>query len=242
MFELIAPVFLENWTAPVVVLHVIAAVSAILVGLIPMIARKGGRLHNRAGLTYFWLMMTTCVSGGILLFMHFNFFLAIITLFSGYAAFSGYRVLFRRTKPAGLIDWIGSLISLMGGLSFVGWGALSLFGIIPGLPTIFAMLGIGFGALLVSDAVQDLRAYRNPPTDKRWWFFYHMDRMLGSYIALITALGVQTISPRLPASVAWIAWVAPGVIGGFLISRWIRSYRQQFESQAKRNRPDVVMR
>lgn len=242
MFDLIAPVFLENWTAPVVVLHVIAAVSAILVGLIPMIARKGGMLHNRAGLAYFWLMMFVCASGALLLFEVFNFFLAMITLFSGYAAFTGYRVLFRKKKPAGLIDWVGTFISLAGGAAFMGWGILSLLGMIRGLPTAFALLGVGFGLFLVNDAFQDVRAYRNPPTDKRWWFFYHMDRMLGSYIALITALSVQTISPRLPVSIAWVVWIAPGVIGGFLISRWIRSYRQQFESQAKHNRPDVVTR
>lgn len=233
MLDWIAPVFQGNWATPVVILHVGSAVSAILIGLVPMFARKGGQLHNRAGLGYFWLMMTTCASGGILLIKYFNFFLTIITLLSFYTAFTGYRVMFRRHKSAGWLDWAASGINLMGGIAFVIWGGLTLFGMIEGLPVVFAVIGILFGIFLANDAVKDMRAYLNPPTGKRWWFIFHMDRMLGSYIALITAFAVQAIGPRLPADIFWITWIAPGIIGSIVTWRWTAHYRRLFDPPSK---------
>ncbi len=231
MFDWIAPVFQDSWAFYTVILHVAASVSAIVVGTIPMFARKGSKLHNRSGLFYFWAMMVTCVSGGLLLLKFFNFFLAIITLLSFYAAFSGYRVMYRKHKPAQLIDWAAAVVNLVGGISFAGWGIGSLAGLLTEMPAAFAALGIVFGYLLTQDSYKDLKSFLNPPTAKNWWLIYHLERMLGSYIALMTAFSVQTVSQYLPPNWAWTVWVAPGIIGTIVIARWIRVYKTSNNSE-----------
>ena len=44
----------------------------------------------------------------------------------------------------------------------------------------------------------------------------------------LTAFLVQNVSRHMPDNIAWVIWVAPGVIGGFLIARWIGNYRRKF--------------
>ncbi len=225
MFDWIAPVFQNSWAFYTVILHVAASVSAIIVGTIPMFARKGSKLHNRTGLFYFWAMMLTCASGGLLLLKFFNFFLALITLLSFYAAFSGYRVMYRKFEPAGIIDWLAAAIGLVGGICFAGWGVGSLIGTFTEMPAAFAILGIVFGILLTQDAYKDLVSFLNPPTAKNWWLVYHIERMLGSYIALMTAFSVQTLTQFLNPNWAWTVWAAPGIIGSIVIARWVRIYK-----------------
>jgi hypothetical protein len=55
-----------------------------------------------------------------------------------------------------------------------------------------------------------------------------MERMLGSYIALVTALMVQQVGERLPAGMAWIVWVAPAIVGTIATARWIAYDRAQY--------------
>ena len=225
MLDWIAPVFGDSWATATVLLHVTASISAILVGLIPMFAKKGSKLHNNSGLFYFWAMMTTCATAGLLLLKYFNFFLALITVLSFYAAFSGYRIMYRKHKPAGVLDWSAAIVCFLAGISFAGWGIGSLIGIFNQMPVAFAILGILFGYLLTKDAFDDIRWFISPPTGKNWWLVYHLERMLGSYIALMTAFSVQTLTQFLPQTWAWTVWAAPGIIGSIVIARWVRLYK-----------------
>jgi hypothetical protein len=60
-----------------------------------------------------------------------------------------------------------------------------------------------------------------------------MERMLGSYIGLTTALMVQQVGPRLPENVSWLAWVAPTALGVPLIVMWINRYRRKFATTTR---------
>src|SRR5919205_1053758 len=48
-----------------------------------------------------------------------------------------------------------------------------------------------FGGLLGKQALEDLRGFRRPAEDRNWWWYVHMDRMLTSSIAALTAFLVQ---------------------------------------------------
>jgi uncharacterized membrane protein len=238
-FTIFHPHAFDQIHLSLIVLHIVAALVALVAAPIAMITRKGGRQHRRWGKFYFWSMFATNTSALILLAWRFNLFLFGVTILSFYGAWSGYRVL-ERKRPSinGLsrwLDWGPTWVALAAGLALLGWGILTALGFtqlwIPGdggIPLIFILLPLIFGAVISSDAVTDLRMYRTPSTEPRWWWYYHMERMLGSYLGLLTALMVQQAAPRLPLSLQWIAWGLPSLIGMPAIVFWIHRERQRF--------------
>ena len=73
----------------------------------------------------------------------------------------------------------------------------------------FSILGLAFGYFLAQTAVTDFRSFVTPSPDRNWWWYYHMDRMVGGYLAAVTAFMVQNVGPLLPESLEWTVWVAP---------------------------------
>ncbi len=222
-----------------VISHVIFGFTALVLGPVAMLTAKGGPAHRTAGKIYFWGMAGIFFSTIALAFFRFSPFLFVINIMSFYACFIGYRVLYRkRPNKAGQqptwLDWLGSSVALLGGLGFVGWGGLGLLGVpLPGylahgVATVFFVIGLIAGALLINNAITDILSYTRQPTDRNWWWFEHMGHFLGGYIATLTAFLVQNVSVRMPADMAWIVWVAPALIGSFLIARWVRHYRSKF--------------
>ena len=62
------------------------------------------------------------------------------------------------------------------------------------------------------------------------WFFGHLSRMLGAYIATWTAFVVVNFHHLgLPPSFGILAWLLPGFLGGFGIARWTRLYLAKFK-------------
>lgn len=216
-----------------VLLHVAAGVTALVLAPVAMATRKGGAAHRRWGRVYFWAMAVIFFTALGLLAFRSNVFLFIISVLSFYGAFSGTRVLSRKRPQAGQgptgLDWSGAWLALTAGVGFVTWGALTLLGWWESAaPTAFSFLGVGFGVFLGRDAWSDLHSFTRPSEDKNWWWFYHMERMTGSYIAAVTAFMVQTVGPRLPEGLEWTVWVAPALVGGPLIGVWIGFYKRQF--------------
>lgn len=218
-----------------VLTHVGAGFTALVVAPIAMLTRKGGGAHRRWGRVYFWAMFVIFVSALAILFFRPNVFLFIISILSFYGAFSGVRSL-RRKRPdqgqrAGRLDWVAASTALCAGVSFVVWGTLPLAGLTAGeTPTAFSVLGIVFGIALTKDALDDLASFRRPSRDPLWWWTYHLERMVGSYLTAVTAFMVQNVGPRLPEALEWTVWVTPGVLGGVGVAFWIRHYRKKFRA------------
>lgn len=225
-----------------VVGHVTAGVTALIVAPIAMAVQKGGRHHRRWGKVYFWSMFVIFLTALGLVVFRPNFFLFAISILSFYGAFSGTRGLYRkrmaRSWRHAWLDWLGAGIALAAAASFIGWGVAVLTGALAArVPPAFAVLGLVFGVLLGSDALQDVRSLRSPPADRNWWWTYHMQRILGSFLAAVTAFAVQNLGPRVPASFLWLVWVGPGLIGGFGIAVWVAHYRRKFSRIPARRRP-----
>lgn len=219
--------------ALLVLLHVAAGTFALVLAPIAITTRKGGRNHCLGGRVYFWAMAVLFITALGLLVVRPNIFLLIISVLSFYGAFSGTRALARKRPQVGQgptpFVWGGAWLALAAGMGFIAWGVLTLLGLWESIvPRAFSYLGVGFGVLLSHDAWSDLRSFRQPSSDPTWWWFYHMERMLGSYIAAVTAFMVQTVGPRLPVGLEWTVWIAPGLVGGVGISFWIRYYRLRF--------------
>lgn len=223
-----------------VILHVAAALMALIVAPVAMIATKGGRTHAQWGRVYFWAMFITNLSAMWLLYWRFNIFLFGVVATSFYSSLTGYRAIYRKHSSVQWFDWASTAAALLIGVALIGWGALTALGItsefIPAAGSggmMAAILPLVFGLVISGDARTDIALYRNPSPDRRWWWYYHMERMLGSYIGLSTALMVQQVAPRLPENIAWLAWVAPSAIGVPLVVTWIAHYRQKFGKQKR---------
>jgi hypothetical protein len=63
-----------------------------------------------------------------------------------------------------------------------------------------------------------------PSPDRNRWWFDHMQGMLGSYIATVSAFSVVNFT-FLPTTVRWL-W--PTVLGVPLVALWIGSYKARF--------------
>ncbi|MCX6048649.1 MAG: hypothetical protein NT075_26400 [Chloroflexi bacterium] len=227
-----------------IIVHVLAAIFALIVAPVAMITQKGGKAHRRWGKAYFWAMFVANLGALVLLAWRFNIFLFAVTILSFYNALSGYRIIYRKHPHQGngptWFDWSAAIVVLVTGSALLLWGILSAFGLtwinIPAggnLFVVFVVLPIVFGIAISRDAFNDLQQFRKPATDQNWWWYDHMSRMLGSYIGLTTALMVQQVGPRLPESIAWMVWIAPTLIGTPAIIYWINRYRRQFASKRR---------
>jgi uncharacterized membrane protein len=213
--------------------HVAAGFTGLVVAPLAMLTVKGGRDHRRWGKIFFWSMFWIFVSTLGIMFFRFNVFLAVIAILSFYSALTGYRALYRKRPERGdkptWLDWTGSIVGVVSGLGLAGWGALGLAGLVSvGWPSTFFILGLVFGLALCANAVPDLASYLRPAKDQNWWWYFHMERMLGAYTAMVTAFVVQNVGRRLPDEWVWVTWVLPALVAIPLMNLWINHYRRKF--------------
>lgn len=206
--------------------HVALGIICLISGIIPMVSKKGGKLHRQVGKLFFWSMFGIFITALLLLFLYrFNFFLLVIAVFSFYQCFTGYRVLYRK-KPGeqNWIDWTGASITLIAGLSFLYLGVTRYLA--SGSMDPLTILLFIFGFLTSWAAIEDMINFRKKDTDEKlWWFYHHMSAFCGAYIAAVTAFAVQmSVSHLSHIEYSWLSWILPAVIGVPLISFWKRKY------------------
>ncbi len=209
--------------------HIAFGTVCLISGIIPMISKKGGKLHRQTGKLFFWSMFGIFITAlGIISFVRFNFFLLIIAVLSFYLCFTGYRVLHRK-KPGEQtwIDWSGAIITFIAGLSFIYAGTTRYIEI--GSFDPLTILLFFFGPLTSLNAGQDMRIFLlKEIDDKLWWFYHHMSAFCGAYIAAVTAFAVQMSNTHLShLEYSWLAWILPGIVGAPLISFWKRRYMKK---------------
>ncbi len=165
-----------------------------------------------------------------------NLFLLLLAVFSFYQAFSGYRILSRKHPHHGHLatplDWTAAALTLIGSAALVvygitRWSAGSTFFVVP----------VIFGALGTTLAGQDMHRFLRPPTTKNAWWFAHMGRMLGAYIATVSAFSVVNFA-FLPPLIRWLWPTAIGVPGIFI---WISYYRRKFSRAQSPLRAQAAM-
>jgi hypothetical protein len=214
----------ETWTLR---LHVAAGVVALLAGAGALATAKGGRRHRRAGRAFVASMAV--VVGTVLPLLafdptQFRAFLALVAVFSGYLAFSGYRVLSRK-RPAddpGTVDWIAAVAVVAACLGLGGMGVDYLAGgdVFGVVMVVFGGIGLGFGG-------SDVRAFRAPRRrDRSAWIVIHLQRMLAALIATVSAVSAVNLTGVLGVA----AWLWPTAVGVPLIAYWSRQYETGTET------------
>lgn len=200
-------------------IHIAAGVVALLTGVIALVTRKGGLRHRQAGRTYVASMGVVVVTVLPLLALDPSpnrVFLTLIAIFSGYFAFSGYRVLSRKrpVDNAEPVDWAAAVFVVGACLILGGWGVSLLLG-----GNSFGTVMIVFGVIGLTVGFSDLRVFRDP-VRRGPWMMDHLSRMMGAYIATVTAVSVVNLTMVSPV----VSWLWPTAIGIPLIWYWFRKY------------------
>ena len=204
--------------------HVAAGIVAVLAGCVAMVTRKGGDRHRRAGRTFVRSMAV--VVGTVLVLLGFapsspgRQFLTLVAVFSGYLAFSGYRVLARKRRPgaAETVDWAAAALTALASLGMGAWGLSLVVG-----GAAFGVVLVVFGALGVGFAGADARSFRAagasaPEADGsgRAWMGRHLSRMVGAFVATVSAVSVVNLSETLGV----VSWLWPTAAFLPLILYW----------------------
>lgn len=216
-------------------LHALGGAIALAIFLIPLLSRKGGKLHTRTGWIYSYAMIFVGISAFIITpwrafldpertsssagFAAFLFFIAVFTLCALWHGIVVLKSKNRKTPSRALVH-IAPPIAMI---------VLAIVTQILGV-TLSNSLLIAFPFLGLLTAKGQLSYWLGTPQTKMHWWYEHMSGMFTACIATITAFLVTAV-PRIwpgPIGQSPILWIAPGLVLGTLLNRWTASYRAKF--------------
>lgn len=188
-------------------LHIAAGSSALLTGLIALIAKKKKGPHTKAGTAFYFSMLMVSASAFVMSMMHQNFFLFVVAVFSLYLTFTGYRSIniLKGKVKYGILDLSMMILSAV---LMIGVTVIYLYQN-PFSFTGFSSILLVFDIILARMLFNDFKVYANPDLiTKNGWLIRHIVRMIAAYIATTTAFLVVNVSYKYPI----VIWLAPTVI------------------------------
>src|SRR5208282_5128861 len=107
------PTYLRSMLA----LHIACGGVAFVCAPVALSTAKGGKTHRRWGKIYFWVMAGVAVTALVLSFALPIYFLAMVAVFSFYACFAAYRVLYLKDLYKGArplaVDWLAAAVTVL---------------------------------------------------------------------------------------------------------------------------------
>ena len=225
-----------------IAVHVLCGILSLIAGFMAMLANKGGKVHNRAGVVFYWSMFMIFVTTTIFFILYptnlkYQFFLGI-GIVSFYPNWSGKRMLAMKKglRPT-LVDKIGGWLIGFSGVCMLAYGTYLTLNPAKEFGSLNILFFI-FGTVSVSNAYGDLKFYLGyVKADKMHWFFAHAGKMMGAYTAAVTAFCVNIVPRFLPENTPsfmfLLTWTAPGVILGIVSARIIKKYKIKFKIETK---------
>lgn len=201
------------------ILHIASGLAGLLSGTFVLLMPKGNSVHKRTGKVFAFSMLSAGFSSLALSTLHPNTFLFMVGVFTVYMVASGFRALRRpmidQKMKAFAVDYLLSLSMLVsaGVLAYLGvWLLLrgESFGIVYVVFSIFALQ-------YVREDYKNLRGrsrFNNPG------LMAHISRMVGGYIASLTAflvVNARYIPLELPL---YSYWLLPSVLVVPFIVKW----------------------
>jgi len=215
--------------SPLRILHVTAGFVALLVFIIPLVTKKGGRYHTRAGWVYVGAMVTVSltawtIAAGQLLDATSDrhtsaAFLGFLGVLSADVLWFGLRAVrfpARKERHKKSIDLFAPAITILLALGVIAIGIRS--GNI--LLSAFPLLGVLLGA-------QQITYWRSVPEHKSHSVVAHISGMISAVIGTLTAFAVFG-GPRLMGqqnAPVWL-WIAPTIVLVPLIFYFQKSYKK----------------
>ena len=213
------------WMKVFLGVHIAAGFTSFLLAPVALVTAKGGPAHKRWGMVYLWAMGVVAATALPMALYLPVLFLALVAVFSFYAAFSGYRVLKLKNLSTGgsakPVDWIAGVLTFAASfaLAFLGWFH-------PRDVQNMGIVAVVFGFLGMRLAYNQLSKFVRKPKEKMWWWYDHLGNFIGSYIAAWTAFSAVTLSQFLHPF--WITWLWPSAIGVPAIAWATVHYKRKF--------------
>lgn len=213
-------------------IHISAGFVALATFWLPMLVKKGGRLHRRVGWVYVGAMAIVAVTALAICVYRVGFtedadrrqssiFLFYVALLSATSASMGVRVLRAKQRTAAhrsAFDLGLPACLVLAGLGLLGYGV-----------HLGAVLFMSFAPVGIFVGGGQLFYWLRPPQTKMHWWFEHMGGMIGSSIATLTAFLVVNAGRIGLARFGLVVWLVPTLIGVPGLRLWQRHYRAKFE-------------
>jgi uncharacterized membrane protein len=206
------------------VLHVFFGTVALVVAPAAVLARKGGRWHQRCGFAFIFAMAIVLFSAGFLWQAKGHLFLVPLAAVTGYLIFNGYRnvVRHRRRVPDPFedkVDLLAAGVAVAAGFGVIYLAATAatdlMFSIRPAL--------VGIATIAVCFAMNDVLGF-TAPRMKVGWLVGHFAGMIAAYIAAVTAFIVIN-AHDVPMM---LRWLVPSLAGGSVIVAYTLRYVRIF--------------
>lgn len=197
--------------------HIAAGALALLVLLVPIVTKKGGRAHVVVGRVYAIAMGVVALTAWPITAARLTddakgndynaLFLAYVALLAGNTTIVGVRALrTKKRKAPSPIDAIPSAALILAGVGAVVVGAR-------GGGPLFYVFG-GLGAFLGAGQV---RFWLKVPASPRESIYAHIGAVGASGIATVTAFLVVNASNLGLGESPLLVWISPGIVGAALI-------------------------
>lgn len=180
---------MDTLFSPTLALHVGCGFALVAIGLVPILTRKGSRLHRWSGRTFVVLMSLLLAAAWIMTALRFNTYFAALSATATITLFSGIRVLGRKRpdldprQRAGPLDWAVTL-----GLVGIGVWVLAL--VVTGRTGNKAAVSAALVYAAFTYGGWDLWRFARPtawPFSAHLWTYEHLVKMLSAYGAVISA-------------------------------------------------------
>jgi uncharacterized membrane protein len=214
---------MDKLHAGLLVLHIIAGSIGLLSGTINLIGRKGGIRHKLVGKIFTWAMLTAGFSAIGLAIINPSPFLVIIGIFTIYMVATGYRYIRLRKAGGivnvGLIDWTLCVGMALIGIIFLVQGTMQVF-----KGHSFGSVYLVFGVVSLFFVKSDVVGFRGGSRFINFWQTAHLQRMIGAYIASLTAFLVVNYSYFPEVIPGWVFWLLPSALLTPLIIFWSNKF------------------
>ena len=197
-------------------IHIACGALSLLLGLFILLTKKGNSTHKKIGNIYFYSMLTAALISFPMTYLHPNYFLFITGVFTSYLLLTGKRSLKKKeVSDVQKIDWALTIMMLIFGIAFISFGIYRLT-----QTNYFGIVFLVFGSISMFFVWQDKRNFTGKSRYKNYWLTTHIQRMVASYIATVTAFLVVN-NKILPDT---IAWLLPTFLLAPLIIKWMIKY------------------
>jgi uncharacterized membrane protein len=172
----------EFWHKANIIVHVSTGLIALILGITALTTPKGRKTHRKSGKLFLCFLTIVVFTGllGVLIFK-VNQFLLVITVLSGYNAYSGIRVLKNKTNQINRQDILVGIFAASTGIYFIFY--MKSIGMFWSPVIIYATLGALFSMILY-----DILRYLIP--SKKYgnlWLYEHIYKMIAAFTALLAA-------------------------------------------------------
>lgn len=204
--------------------HIATGLGAVLVGIAPVLTRKGSTAHRRAGRLFAVLMTILLACAWAMTALKMNTYLLALSGASTLTLFSGLRVLgrkrpdLRRSDRATPLDW-GVTLAL------AGVGLLILWLVLSGRSVGPAPISIALVVSALTMSGWDLWRFLRPtdwPFSPELWRYEHLWKMFGAWSAVLSAFSGNFLDfLPMPWSALWptlliqtltVGWIAALVV------------------------------